>query len=74
MGHFNIRLPLSDNTWSTGYNLPKNDRYSKSSTQWTLVILKFTIWNYGIRLVDGEIDTTLANTCFSNISVKHSVY
>ena len=39
MGRFRIQLLLEDNTWSTGYNIPKNDRYSNSSTQWTLVNL-----------------------------------
>ena len=39
MGRFRIQLLLEDNTWSTRYNIPKNDRYSNSSTQWTLVNL-----------------------------------
>ena len=32
MGRFKIQLLLSENTWSTRYNIPKNDRYSSSST------------------------------------------
>ena len=32
---FRIQLLLEDNTWSTRYNLPKNDRYSDLSTDWT---------------------------------------
>ena len=37
MGCFRIQLILEDNTWSTRYNIPKNDRYSDTSTDWTLV-------------------------------------
>ena len=36
MGRFRIQLSSEDNTWSTMYNIPKNDPYSDSSTQWTL--------------------------------------
>ena len=32
MGRFGIHLLLEDNTWSTRYNIPKNDRYSDTST------------------------------------------
>ena len=35
MDRFRIQLLLEDNTWSTRYNIPKNDRYSETSTQWT---------------------------------------
>ena len=35
MGRFRFQLLLEDNTWSTRYNIPKNDRYSDSSTNWT---------------------------------------
>ena len=51
MGRFRIQLLLNDNTWSTGYNIPKNDRYSNSSTDWTLVSLIFTVENYGIKII-----------------------
>ena len=74
MGRFRIQLLLEDNTWSTRYNIPKNDRYSDSSTQWTLVNLNFTIENYGIRLIYDQIDTPHADICFSNITITHSVY
>ena len=74
LGRFRIELLLEDNTWSTRYNIPKNDRYSDSSTQWTLVNLNFTVENYGIRLVYDQIDTPHADTCFSNITITHSVY
>ena len=32
MGRFRIELILEDNTWSTRYNIPKNDQYSDIST------------------------------------------
>ena len=36
MGRFRIQLLLEDNAWSTRYNIPKNDRYSDTSLDWTL--------------------------------------
>ena len=48
MGRFTIQLLLEDNTWSTRYNIPENDRYSDTSTDWTLVSLNFTVEIYGI--------------------------
>ena len=73
MGRFRIELLLEDNTWGTRYNIPKNDRYSNSSTQCTLVNLNFTVENYGIRLVYDQIDTPHADMCSSNITITHSV-
>ena len=74
MGRFRIQLLLEDNTWSTRYNIPKNDRYSDSSTQWTLVNSNFTVENYGIKIIYDQIDTPHADMCFSNISRTHFVY
>ena len=74
MGCFRIQLLFKDNTWSTRYNIPKSDRYSNSSTDWTLVSLNFTVENYGNKLVYDEIDTAHADLCFSNITKTHSVY
>ena len=74
MGRFRIQLLLNDNTWSTRYNIPENDRYSDSSTDWTLVNLNFTVENYGIRLIYDQIDTPHADMCFSNITITHSVF
>ena len=51
MGRFRIQLLLQDNTWSTRYNIPKNDRYSESSIQWTKLSLNFTEENYGMKLI-----------------------
>ena len=74
MGRFGIQLFLENNTWSTGYILPKNDRYSVTSTAWTLVSLNFTVENYGINLIYDEIDTPHADVCFSIITITHSVF
>ena len=73
MGRFRIHFLIEDNTWSTTYDIPKNDRYSDSSTDWTLVSLNFTVENYGIKLIFDEIDTPHADLCFSNITITHSV-
>ena len=56
MGRYKIQLLLEDNTWSTRYNIPKNDRYCNSSTQWILVNLNFTVKNNGIKLIYDQID------------------
>ena len=74
MGRFRMQLLLEDNTWSTIYNIPKNDRYSDSSTDWFLVNLNFTVETYGIKLIYDQIDTAPADMCFSNITITHSVY
>ena len=74
MGRFRIQLLLEDNTWSTRYKIPENNRYSTSSTQWTLVNLNFTEEKYGIKLIYDQIDTTHADMCFSDITITHSVY
>ena len=57
MGRFRIQLLLEDNTWSTRSNIPKNDPYSDSSTDWTLLSLNFTVQHYGINLIYDQIDT-----------------
>ena len=74
MGRFRIRLLLEDNTWSTRYNIPKNDLYSDSSTDWTLVNSNFAVDNYGVKLIFDQIDTAQSDMCFSNIILPHSVY
>ena len=74
MGRFRIQLLLEDNTWSTRYNIPKNDRYSDTSTEWSLLNLDFTVENYGIKMIYDQIDTAHADMCFSNITITHSVY
>ena len=73
MGLFRIQLLLEYNTWSRRYNIPKNDRYSESSTDWTKLSLNFTEQNYGIKLIYDEIDTAHADMCFLTITITHSV-
>ena len=74
MGRFTIQLLLENKIWSTRYNIPKNDQFSDTSTEWTLVSLNFTIESYGIKLIYDEIDTPHADVCFSNKTKTHSVY
>ena len=73
MGRFRIQIISEDNTWSTRCNIAKNDRYSDTSTDWTLVNLIFTVEKYGIRLIYDQIDTPHADMCFSNITITHSI-
>ena len=61
MGRFRIQLLLEDYTWSTQYNIAENSQYSKSSTEWTLLNLDFTLKKYGIKLIYGQIDTAHAD-------------
>ena len=69
-----IQLIIQDNTWSTRYNIPKNDRCSETSKDWTLVSLIFIVENYGMKLFYDEIDTPHADMCFSNNPITLSVY
>ena len=61
MGRFRIQLLLEDNTWSTQYTIPKNNNYSTSSTELSLLNLDFTVENYGVKLIYDQISTTHAN-------------
>ena len=74
MGRFRIQLFSEDNTWSTRYNIAKNDRYRDTSTQWTNLSINFSEENYGIKLINNEIDTPHADMCFSNITITYSIY
>ena len=74
MGRFRIQLLLENNTWSIRYNIPKNDRYSNTSTDWNLVILISTVENYGIKIFYDQIDTPHADMWFSKIAIKHFVF
>ena len=74
MGRFRIQLLLEDNTWSTRYNIPKNDQYNDTSTNCTLVSLNFTEDKFGINFLYDEIDTAHADMCSSNITITHSAY
>ena len=41
-GRFRIQFLSEDNTWSKRYTIPKKDRYSDLSTDWTLLSSNFT--------------------------------
>ena len=73
MRRFRTQLLLAVNTLSTRYNIPKRDRHSDSSTQWTLVGSNFTIQSYGIKLIYDQTDTVHADMCFINFIKTHSV-
>ena len=74
MGRFRIQLLLEDNTWNTQYAILKNDWYSDSDSERTLLNLNFTVEKYGIKVIYDQIDTVHADMCFSNITITHSVY
>ena len=74
MDCFRFQLLLEDNSWSTQYTIHKNEQYSNSSTDWTLLNLNFTVENYGIKLIYDQTDTPHADMCFSNFNITHSVY
>ena len=74
MGCFRIHLLLADKAWSTRCILTKNDRYSNSSTDWTLVSLNFTVEKYEIKLIYDEIDSPVADISFSNFTIIYSIY
>ena len=73
-GRFRIQKLLKDISWNTQYTIAKNDRYSDTSTDWTLLNLDFTQENYGNKLIYDQIDTPHANMFFRNITITHSVY
>ena len=74
MGRFRIQLLLEDNTWSTRYNIPKNDKYSDTSTQWTKLSINVTDEKYGIKLYYDKIDSAHAEMGFSKNTITHSLY
>ena len=74
MGSFRMQLLLEDNTWSTQYTIPKNDQFSDTSTDWTLLNLDFLVENYGIKLIYDQIDSAHADMCFSKIMITHAVF
>ena len=66
MVHYRNQLLLSDNTWNIRYKRTKNDPHYNSSTDWALVILNFTVGNYGNRLIYDEIETAHGDLSLSN--------
>ena len=74
MGRFRIQLLLDDDIWETQYTIAKNEGYSTSSTEWTLLNSDFTKKNFGIKLIYDKIDTSHADMCFSDITIIHHIY
>ena len=74
MSRFRIQIFLEDNIWSTRYYIPENDRYSDTSTDWTLLSLSFCVESYVVELTYDEIDSAHADMCFSNITITLSIY
>ena len=73
MSRFGDELLVEDNTWSSRYNIAKNDRYSDTSTQGTKLSLNFQKENYVKRINYDQIDKPHADMCFSKIIINHSV-
>ena len=71
---FRNQLLLEDNTWRICCNIPKNDRYSDTLTDWTKLSSKSTVDNYDIQIKNDEKDSAFADMCFSNITITHSIY
>ena len=69
MGNFRIQLLPANNTWRTGFNVPKIDRYGNYPTQWSLISLKCTVEMYSIKIFFDQIDTPHADMCFSNVII-----
>ena len=74
MGRFRIQFFLNDNTSSTRYNIPINDRYRNSSTDCTILNLNFFEKKIGNKLIFDQKETPHADMFFSNTTITLSVY
>ena len=74
MGRFRFQLLLEDNTRNTQNTIAKNTQNSDNPTDWTIINLEFTVENYGIKIIQDQIDTAHFDMCFSNIAITFSVY
>ena len=74
MGRFRNHIILSYNTWFTRYYLPKNDRYSSPSTQWTLVCSKNETKIFSMEIIDDEVDTAVADVHLDILTITHCVF
>ena len=74
MGRLRIKILLDKGVWFSKYIIERNSHYSTNSTGWSLLNLDITESNYGMKVVYDEIDSALADMCFSNITITHSVY
>ena len=74
MGRFRIQILTKDNIWLTKFNIPKNDHYSNTETDWIILNLNITEEKYGVKFIYDQIDSAHADMCFSNITITHSPY
>ena len=72
MGRFRKQILTKDNVWLTQFNIPENDPYSNSATDWTILSLNITDYSYGVKFIYDQIDSAHADMCFSNITLTHS--
>ena len=74
VGRLRIQLMNSDNTRHTIHTMAENSQYNTSSTKWSLINLDMARENYGIRFNYDRIRSPHCDTCFSDITITHSVY
>ena len=73
MGRFRIHLLLEENSWSTIYNIPKNNQFFSGSTQWHLFSMDITQENYAVKFINDQIPSPHSDMSFSNILITLSV-
>ena len=74
MGLFWIILLLPNSQWHSRYIIDENTNYRSISKELSYLYLDFTETNYGKKIVDDHLDTTVAHMCFNNILITQSVY
>ena len=74
MGNLEIQL-LRNGVWEMEYTMSKNTNLSTLSTDWTLFNMNIISQpNYGIKIVYSGINSALADMCFSDININHSIF
>ena len=73
MGRFRIQLLLLNGQWHSKYINAINNKYGNASSEWTSLNIDFTEKNSDNKLIYDEIDTALADMCFSNIMITNSL-
>ena len=74
MAKFRIRLLLLNGQWYSKNIIDKGTNYNATSTEWTFLNIGFLESIDGIKLVQDEKDTILADLCFSTIMIMLSVF
>ena len=59
--------------WYSKFIVAKTTNYSTISTDWNLVNIDFTEKKYGVKILYDELDSALADMCFSNNLIIPSV-